>query len=97
MRAGSAALVPLLIAFMLLFWFITFMGGSNDNLHTVNEVTNLKRLQEKLLISSIRYKNKIKAEAQEQGEALSEGELDQKVDEYVEYIMISNNIEKGEE
>lgn len=93
MRKASAALVPLLIAVMMLFWFIAFMGGSNDDLHTVNNVTNLQHLQEKLLISSVRYRYKVIAEAQEQNLTLTEDEIDQKVDAYIEYIMVSNKIE----
>lgn len=94
MRKGSAALVPLLIAIMLLFWFIAFMGSENDNLHTVNGVTNLQKIQEKLLISSVRYRYKIATEAKKEGVTLTEEELDQKVDQYIQHIMIENKIEK---
>lgn len=95
MRNGSAALVPLFIAVMTLFWFIMFMGGSDDNLHTINNVSNLQKVQEKLLISSVKYRYKAKAEADEQNITLSGAQLDQKVDVYVEYIMIENKIENG--
>ncbi|MFT7860535.1 MAG: hypothetical protein ABXS93_06335 [Sulfurimonas sp.] len=94
MRRGSAALVPLLIAIMILFWMIAFMGGANDNFHVVNKVTNLQNLQEKLLISSVRYRYMIAEEAKEQGITLSDEELDQKVDQYIQHIMEENNIEK---
>lgn len=94
MRRASAALVPLLIAVMLVFWFIAFMGGNSDNLHAVNEVTNLQKLQEKLLIPAVRYRYKIYKESKEQGTPLTEAELDQKVDAYVHYMMIENKIEQ---
>ncbi|QOP42212.1 hypothetical protein [Sulfurimonas marina] len=93
MRNASAALVPLLIAVMAIFWFIAFMGGANENLHDVNDATNLQHLQEKLLISAVRYRHKVESEAKEQGLTLSEDEINQKVDAYIEYIMVSNNIE----
>lgn len=95
MRNGSAALIPLFIAVMSLFWFIMFMGSSDDDLHTINNVSNLQKLQEKLLISSVKYRYKAKAEADEQNLTLSEQQLDQKVDAYIEYIMIENKIENG--
>lgn len=94
MRNGSAAIVPLLIAVMLIFWFAYFMGGSSDTLHKVNNVTNLQHLQEKLLISSVRYRNKIEMEAKEAGAPLSETELDTKVNSYVKYMMKQNRIDE---
>jgi len=53
MRNGSAALFPLLLAVMSLFWFIWFMGGAADNLHKVNEVEDLQHLQERLLSAAM--------------------------------------------
>jgi len=49
MRNGSAALFPLLLAIMAMFWFIWVMGGATDTLHRVNEVEDLQHLQERLL------------------------------------------------
>jgi hypothetical protein len=49
MRNGSAALFPLLLAIMAMFWFIWIMGGSTDTLHRVNKVEDLQHLQERLL------------------------------------------------
>ncbi|WP_304545926.1 hypothetical protein [Sulfurimonas microaerophilic] len=95
MRKASAALVPLLIAIMTLFWFIMIIGGSDDNLHTINNVSKLQKVQEKLLISSVKYRYKIEAEAKEQNATLSEAQVNQNVDAYVEYIMVKNKIENG--
>ncbi len=95
MRRGSAALIPLIIAIMLLFWYIAFMGGASDSLHNVNKITNLQRLQEKLLISSVRYRYKLQEDAQKQGINMTEAELDAAVNQYIKYIMIENKIEGG--
>ena len=94
MRNGSAAIIPLLIAVMLIFWFAYFMGGANDTLHKVNKVTNLQHIQDKLVIAAIRYRAKIEAEAREQGLNLSEAEIDKKVDSYIEYVMKRNKIDE---
>jgi len=53
MRKGSAAIVPLFLAIMLLFWLMTFMGGESDNIHKVNKLTNLHHVQDKLLIAAM--------------------------------------------
>lgn len=95
MRKGSAALVPLLIAVMTLFWFIMFIGSGDDDLHTINNVTNLQKVQEKLLVSAVKYRYKAAAESDEQNLGLSEAQLDAKVDGYIEYIMIKNGIESN--
>jgi|GEM_PF-2901138 len=49
MRNASAAIVPLFLAIMLLFWFIWFMGGESDNLHKTTDLTHLQKIQDKLL------------------------------------------------
>ena len=54
MRNGSAAIFPLLLAIMAMFWFIWIMGGSADTLHKVNEIEDLKHLQERLLPAAMK-------------------------------------------
>ena len=54
MRNGSAALFPLLLAIMAMFWFIWIMGGSADALHRVNKVEDLQHLQERLLPAAMK-------------------------------------------
>jgi len=49
MRNGSAAIFPLLLAIMAMFWFIWAMGGATDTLHRVNDIEDLQNLQERLL------------------------------------------------
>lgn len=53
MRNASAAIVPLFLAIMLLFWFIWFLGGESDNLHKTTELTHVHKLQDKLLEAAI--------------------------------------------
>jgi len=48
-RRASAAIVPLFLAIMLLFWFIWFLGGESDHLYNTSELTNLHKVQDKLL------------------------------------------------
>ena len=55
MRNGSAAIVPLFIGIMLLFWAIMFLGSSGDTLHSVNKVENLSHLQTKLLLPALKH------------------------------------------
>jgi len=92
MRRGSVALVPLFLAIMVLFWFIAFMGGANDNLHAVNNVEHLRHLQGQLLRSAMEQRYKLEEEARANGVVLSESELDQKVNDYINFIMVQNKI-----
>ena len=94
MRKASAAIVPLLMAIMLLFWFIMYWGGASETLQALNSVGHLQKIQQKLVIPSVRYYCKTKAEAQQTGATLSKTELEMKTNLYVKHIMVSNNIEK---
>jgi len=89
MRRGSAALVPLLLAIMLLFWFIWFFGGENDNLHKVNQIENLQHTQERLIIAACRKKQELR----DANASLSEVQLNEKVNQYIHNIMILNKID----
>lgn len=89
MRKGSAAIVPLFIGIMLLFWAIMFLGSGGDTLHSVNKVENLSHLQTKLLVPAVkkyyveRYeKNKTDAKANETANS------------YIKTIMQKNGIDK---
>lgn len=55
MRKGSAAIVPLFIGIMLLFWAIMFLGSGSDTLHSINKVENLSHLQTKLLLPALKH------------------------------------------
>ncbi len=88
MRKGSAAIIPLFLAVVALFWFIWFMGGANDNLHRVNELKNLHHLQERLLLSAV----KRRYELAEADPSLSDAELDAAVDAYIDQMMLLNKI-----
>ena len=60
MRRGSVALVPLFLAIMVLFWGMWTLGIGNDTLHQVNELENLRNIQKRLLVSSMKnYVNSI--------------------------------------
>jgi len=89
MRRGSAALVPLLSAIMLLFWFIWFLGGESDNLHKVNQLENLQHTQERLIIAACQKKQELR----DANASLSDEQLNQKVDEYIHNIMVLNKID----
>lgn len=93
MRRGSVAIVPLFLAIALLFWFIWFLGGANDNLHKVNQIENLQHTQDRLLQAAI----KKRYELEEADPTLSDAELDSAVDKYIKEIMKVNGIDKDEE
>ncbi len=88
MRKASAAIGPLFLAIISLFWFIWFMGGANDNLHRVNEVENLQHLQERLLVAAV----KRRYELAEVDPSLNDAELDSEVDTYIDEMMVLNKI-----
>ncbi|SFV66666.1 hypothetical protein MNB_SM-4-1229 [hydrothermal vent metagenome] len=90
MRRGSAAVVPLLLAVMLLFWFIAFMGNANDTLHDVNNVENLLHLQKNLLVPVMKHRY----ELSRADEGMSDQDLQEKSQKYVNEMMIVNKIQK---
>lgn len=94
MRNASVAIVPLFLAVLLLFWFIAFMGGASDTLHSVNNVENLQHLQKKLLVSAMRYRYALESEAREAGTILTDAELDAQVNVYINQIMVLNKIQE---
>ncbi len=91
MRRGSAALVPLFLAIMLLFWFIWFMGGESDNLHKVNQLENLQHTQERLIIAACKKKQ----ELYDANRSLTDAQLNEKVSQYIHNIMVLNNIDEN--
>lgn len=90
MRNGSAAIVPLFLAIMALFWFIWFLGGATDTLHDVNEVEDLSHLQERLLLSAAKYRFEIERE----NPGLSDEEYVSRTDEYIDKMMVINKIQE---
>ncbi len=90
MRKGSVAMVPLLFAVMLLFWFIWLLGGENDNLHKVNQLENLQRTQERLIIAACQKKQ----ELQMSDANLTETQIKDKVNQYIHNIMVLNKIDE---
>ena len=89
MRNGSAAIVPLFLAMMLLFWFIMSMGGSSDTLHTVNNVKSLQHLQTKLLVPALKKKYQ-----EEKDNNKSETASSASANAYVKAMMQKNGIDK---
>ena len=90
MRRGSAALVPLLLAISLLFWFIWFMGGEDDNLHKVNQVENLQHLQERLVLAAAQKRYELK----KQHPTWDDAKVDAEVNTYIHNIMKINKIDE---
>lgn len=92
MRNGIAAIVPLFFAIVMLFGFIAFMGGSSDTLRSVSNVKHLQHLQTKLFQPAIKYRYTLEKEARENGTPMSEDDLDEKVNIYINKMMTLNNI-----
>jgi len=91
MRNASAAMVPLFLAIMLLFWFIMFMGGASDTLRGVNNVENLRHLQTKLLLPALKEKYR---QERELGKSPTAASLT--AEAYVKRMMYKNNIDARE-
>ncbi len=89
MRNGSAAIVPLFLAISLLFWFIWFLGGSNDQLHRINEVEHLQHLQERLILPAVKFRYELKVA----NPSMSDVELDTQTDAYIDQMMVLNKIQ----
>ncbi len=89
MRNGSAAIVPLFIGIMLLFWAFIFLGSGGDTLHSVNKVENLQHLQTKLLLPALKKKYE-----EEKKNGLSSTAASAAANKYVHDMMIKNGIDK---
>jgi len=90
LRRGSVSIVPLLIAVMMMFWFMMIMGNENDQLHKINSIKNLQNTQERLLYSALKRKYDLQQAYPEK----SEVDIDKEVDLYITQIMKMNNIDK---
>jgi len=95
MRNGSAALFPLLLAIMAMFWFIWIMGGSADTLHRVNNIEDLRNLQERLLPAAMKkYIDEFQVVGPD-GETLDEKRkrASDKAKAQIQEIMIKNKVD----
>ncbi len=90
MRKGSVAIVPLLIAVLMFFWFMITLGTENDQLHKINNVENLQRIQERLLYAAMKKKYELQKEYPQKNEE----EINEEVNSYITQIMKINNIDK---
>ena len=89
MRRGSAVVVPLMLAVMLLFWLIWFLGFENDSTRVINEVENLHHLQERLAIAALQERLRQEALHPEWDDTT----LDAEVDSYIDQMMVYNHIQ----
>ncbi|MDP1785218.1 MAG: hypothetical protein Q8K81_07325 [Sulfuricurvum sp.] len=90
MRRGSVAIVPLLLALMLFFWFIWFLGGENDLLFQINKVENVQHIQEELIVSAMQERLKL----EQKNTNWSNGQLDAATNHYVNNMMKINKIQE---
>jgi len=92
MRKASVTIVPLFFAISLLFWFIWFFGAQGDNLHTINKVGHLQDIQASLLLATIKKRYELEMITPK----MSQDDLNTTINEYVNYIMRENKIQKME-
>ncbi len=90
MRNGSAALVPLFIGIMLLFWALIFMGGAADNLVKVNKTLRHQDIEENLLSAAMQEKIRLTEENAKSDTPLTTAEIDTLVDAYVARMVNKN-------
>ncbi|MDF1877983.1 hypothetical protein JHD47_09165 [Sulfurimonas sp. SAG-AH-194-L11] len=89
MRKGSAAIVPLFLAIMILFWFMMFLGGASDTQKVVNDVGNLSHLHDRLIYSVTKHYYSLKAA----NPSWSDEKLETEANKYVRIIMKKNKID----
>jgi hypothetical protein len=98
MRKGSVAIVPLIIALMLFFWFMWFLGGENDMLLQINKVENVQHIQEELIISAMQRHLTSEQDLKKLNPAMSDTALKQLADkdgsDYVKTMMEANKIQQ---
>lgn len=89
-RKGSVAIVPLLLALMLFFWFIWFLGQENDSLLQINKIENVQHIQEELVISAMQQRLAL----EQMHPDWSTAQLDEAAQKYVNDMMKLNAIQK---
>jgi hypothetical protein len=90
MRRGSVAIVPLLFALMIFFWFIWFLGRENDSLLQINKIENVQHIQEELVISAMQQRLAL----EQMHPDWSTAQLDNAAGKYVNDMMKLNEIQK---
>lgn len=96
MRNGIAAIVPLFLAIMLLFWVIWFLGGESDNLHKTTNLTHLHKVQDKLLEAAIYRRYELienNRDLYEETSGVKRDALDKKLSDDNHEMMKMNNID----
>jgi len=101
MRKASAAMVPLFLAIMTLFWFAYIMGGGADTLHRVNEIEDLQHLQERLLPAAMKkYIDEMQTDIEDEKDLSGEALLNakraravKKAREDIKSIMFDNKVD----
>ncbi|MDD5717754.1 MAG: hypothetical protein PHW64_08100 [Sulfuricurvum sp.] len=97
MRRGSVAIVPLILALMLFFWFIWFMGGENDSLMQINKVEHVQHLQEELMIAAMQRHLATEQDLRRSNPNISDinakAAADLDADQYVKIMMQNNQID----
>lgn len=96
MRNGVAAIVPLFLAIMMLFWVIWFLGGESDNLHKTTNLTSLHKLQDKLLEAAIHRRYELLTRNKDmysETPGAQKDALDKKISDDGHTMMQKNNID----
>jgi len=95
MRKGSAAIVPLFLAIMLLFWAAIFLGTPSETLGEVNQLTHIKNVEKRNITAAMIMKIKL-LEANTQRETpLSELEMDAIVSQRISSLMANSTIDEN--
>jgi predicted PurR-regulated permease PerM len=90
MRRGSAAIVPLMLAVMFMFWLIWFLGFESDTTRVINEAEHLHQLQERLAVAALKERLRLEAAHPEWDDT----QLDAEVNTYINQMMVLNNIQE---
>lgn len=96
MRNGVAAIVPLFLAIMLLFWVIWFLGGESDHLHKTTSLTYLHKVQDKLLEAAIHRRYELlenNRDTYSETPGAQKDALDQKISDDNHGMMVLNKID----
>jgi len=91
MRNGSAAIVPLFFAIVILFGFIMFMGGASENLQHISELEHIKNVEKRIVTAAMIMKINLINANQDLTVPLTESQMDAIVSQRIS-VMMNNSI-----
>ncbi len=96
MRKGSVAIVPIMLAIMLIFWAIWFVGERSEDTKVISNVEKLQELHENAAMYAMQRKIDLLQEnaLKDENERLNDDEINATINQEVSDLMRKNGIDE---